>query len=304
MNGARLVMSLLLVGFPALVLPVVRRAAKPKWWAIVLTASLGAGFVLVEASLIHAALPAAFSLLSMDELAAACRALGGHLFGATPAFAGLAAIVATSSGVKAALGGVQTMRMHASLRHGAAHASRTAIGGHVTALVPLTNHWAMALPGPSPQILVSDTLVATLQVPELDAVVRHEAAHLRHHHLRFLLLGTVVGSGLWFLPWTRRATRALNLALERWADEEATSGSTEGREHVRSALRKLSQLTPSALAGDRISALETVAGDGEGATTSSWPAAASVVVPLALALALTLVHHLLQVIEVASAAHG
>lgn len=300
MNGARLVVSLLLVAVPALALPVVRKTGKPKQWAIVLTAALGTGFVLVEASLIHAALPAVFTLAGWTELAAACRALGGHLFGANPAFA-IVALAAAASGLwLAVLSGLRTIRTNASLRQGVAHASRTAIGGHNATLVPLFNRWAMALPGPSPQILISDTLVAKLQAAELKAVVRHEAAHLRHHHLRFVLLGAVVGAGLWFLPWSRRATRVQMLALERWADEEASSGSTEEREQVRSALRKLSQLAPSALAGDRITALDTTDPDHHGRADSNWWAAAWVVMPLALGLAVTLAYHLVQVVEVAS----
>lgn len=299
MNAFRLVMSLLLVALPAAAFPLIRKTRKPKWWAIVLTASLGAGFVLIEASLVHASLPAIFALIGLEELAAACRALGGHLFGATPLFAAIALVVAISSAIKAALGGLDTLRMHASLRRGAARADRTAIGGHETALMPMSSRWALALPGRSPQILISDNLAATLQAPELSAVVRHEAAHLRHHHIRFLLLGTVVGSGLWFLPWIRRATTALTLALERWADDEASAGSSERRDQVRSALRKLAQLTPSALASDRITALENDA-DRQGVAVLSWSAAASAVIPLALALALTLIHHLRQVIEVAS----
>lgn len=303
MNGTRLFLSLLLVAFPALVFPVVRRTGRPKWWTIFLAASLGAGFVLVEASLIHAALPAVFALVGLDELAAACRALGGHLFGATPAFAAFALVVALLSGVKASRGALETLRMHSSLRHGAARAKRTAIGGQETVLMPLASQWAFALPGPSPQIIISDTLVSTLETPELTALVRHEAAHLRHHHFRFLLLSRMVSSGLWFLPWIRRATRSLMLALERWADEEASTDSSEAREQVRSALRKLSRLAPSALAGDRITALEMGADRGDRAVLR-WSAAVSSVVPLVLALALTLVHHLLQVIEVATQSIG
>lgn len=303
MNAFRLVMSLLLVALPAAALPLVRKTRKPKWWAIVLTASLGAGFVLIEASLVHASLPAIFALMGMEELAAACRALGGHLFGATPLFAAIALVVAISSAIKAVLGGLDTLRIHASLRRGAARADRTAIGGHETALMPMSSRWALALPGRSPQILISDNLAATLQAPELSAVVRHEAAHLRHHHIRFLLLGTVVGSGLWFLPWIRRATRALTLTLERWADDEASAGSSERRDQVRSALRKLAQLAPSALASDRITALENDT-DRQGVAVLSWSAAASAVIPLALLLALTLIHHLMQVIEAASLAGG
>lgn len=303
MNATRLVTSLLLVALPAVVFPVVRRTGKPKWWAVFLATSLGAGFVLVEASLIHAALPAVFALLGLDQLAAACRVLGGHLFGATPAFAVIALVMAVLSGVKALSAARGTLQMHSSLRHGAAGANRTTIGGYETVLMPLRSQWAFALPGPSPQILISDTLASTLEAPELSALVRHEAAHLRHHHLRFLLLGRMVGSGLWFLPWARPATRSLMLALERWADDDASSASYEGREHVQSALRKLAQLAPSALAGDRIAAL-TGRADQRAPAVLSWSVGMSAVVPVAIALAFTLVHHLLQVFEVASAAGG
>lgn len=303
MNGTRLAMSLVLVAIPALAFPIVRKTGRPKWWAILLTASFGAGFVLLEVSLIHAALPVVFTLLGLRQLAAACRSLGGHLFGANPEFAGVALALAVTSGVGAIRGARATLRMHASLRIGSDRSDHLAVGGHDTILVPFSGAAALALPGASPRILVSESLVAALEARELSAVVRHEAAHLDHHHATFMIMGNLVRSGLWFVPWIRRSARSLTLALERWADEEASSESEDRRESIRSALRKLSQFSPSPMAGDRITALG--AGTGHRARAAlGWSAAASAVLPLAFALVFTLVNHLIQVIHVAGAAAG
>src|SRR5258708_3707011 len=49
---------------------------------------------------------------------------------------------------------------------------------------------AASIGGTPPQVLLSQGLVAALEPAELEAVVRHEIAHLRHRHDRFLLLAT------------------------------------------------------------------------------------------------------------------
>lgn len=302
MNGARLLLSLMLVASAAAVLPAVRSTRRPRAWALVLAVSLGAGFVLLEASLIHASLPFAFDMLGLDRLAAACRALGGHLFGGAAPFGAFAGVFALVIGLQAMRGVSATVRAHSALRHGASGMPSTAIAGYETAFLPLSHRWAVAIPGGSPQVLLSPSLVGALRHRELDAIVRHEMAHLHHRHVRFLLLGTAVRSGLWFLPWIERATTALRLALERWADETAASSSSEDRASVRSALHKLASIAPSALASYRINALETPPMEAVGRREWGWSTAASGTVPLALALAVTLVLHILQVVAVAAGA--
>lgn len=298
MNGARLLLSLALVALPAAALPAVRRTRRPREWAFILTASLGAGFVLVEASLIHAALPLGFSLLGLDRLAEVCRAMGGHLFGAAPPFSAFAGLLAIVIGVQAIRGALLTVRANSELRQDAERESSTPIAGYRSVVLPSGDRWAVAIPGGNPQVVLSSTLVGTLERKELDAVMRHEMAHLEHHHVRFLLLGAAVNSGLWFLPWRRRANTSLRLALERWADE-ASARSEEARANVRSAVNKLASLAPSALASYRIKALERSEQDQAAGREWAWSTAASATVPLVLALTVTLVLHLSQLIEIA-----
>lgn len=298
MNGARLLLSLVLVALPAAALPAVRRTRRPREWALILTASLGAGFVLLEASLIHAALPLGFTILGLDRLAEICRAMGGHLFGAAPQFSAFAGLLAIMVGAQAVRGALLTVRANSELRQDAERETVTPIAGHPSVVLPLGNRWAVAIPGGNPQVVLSSTLVRTLERNELDAVMRHEMAHLEHHHVRFLLLGAAVNAGLWFLPWRQRANTSLRLVLERWADE-ASARSAEARANVRSAVDKLASLAPSALASYRITALEPFDADQPAGREWGWPTAASATVPLALALAVTLVLHLSRVMTMA-----
>lgn len=298
MNGARLGLSLLLVALPAIALPAVRRSRHPQAWALVIAVSLGAGFVLVEASLIHAALPLVFTTLGMDSLAEACRTLGGHLFGDPLPFSGFAGLMAVAIAVRASRGTALTVRAQSKLRRSAAKGSSTPLDGQRAVFLPLQHRWAAAIPGTTPQIVLASSLKGELDRQELDAVVEHEIAHLEHHHIRFFLVGVAVRSGLWFLPWMERASTALRLALERAADEYASARSGEIRAHIRSAISKLASLAPSALAGYRIKALETRADQRHGREWA-WPTAASATIPLALALAATLVVHLLRVTALA-----
>lgn len=298
MNGARLALSLLLVALPAIALPAVRRSRRPQAWALVIAVSLGAGFVLIEASLIHAALPLVFTTLGMEGLAEACRTLGGHIFGDPVPFGIVAGLMALVIAVRASRGTTLTVRAQSELRRSAARGPSTPFGGQRAVFLPLRHRWAAAIPGSTPQIVLSSSLKGELDTQELHAVVQHEIAHLEHHHIRFLLLGAAVRSGLWFLPWMERATTALRLALERAADEYASARSGEVRDHIRSAVTKLASLAPSALAGYRIRALETGA-DQRHRREWAWPTAASATIPLALALAATLVVHLLRVTALA-----
>lgn len=300
MNGVRLVLALTLVTLPALALPLIRRGRHPGAWAVVTVFSIGAGFVILMAGMIHAALPLVFSLVGADGLAAACRRLGGHLFGASPVFGAGAGLLAFTVAVRAMIGVSASVQANARLRKGAVQGIPTAIAGHNAVLLPIRDRIAVAIPGPSPLVLLSQSLVEDLRMAELIVVVRHEVAHLRRHHQRFLLVGIGVGYGLWFIPWVPRAITALRLALERWADEESAISPSE-RKHVRSALHKLGTATSDPI-HDRLKALDPL----RPATTSSplmgWSIAMSAVVPLGLALAATLVVHLTRVIQAAAIA--
>lgn len=303
MNAARLFVSLMLVSIPALALPVARRTDHPKPWALVTALCLGSGFVLIEVSLIHASLPVVFTMMGLRRLAEACRSLGGHLFGAAPPFGVFSGLLAVLIAGQAVRGARAVARTHRALRAGTSLAATMTVGTESASLLPLRNGWAVAVPGPTPQVILSTNLLASLGSQEISAVVDHEMAHLRHHHARFLLLGSAVGSGLGFLPWMRRGARTLQLLLEEWADLEATSDSPDTLKHIKSALAKLTRFAPSALANFRLKALERIeAGREDDRRMWGWSTVASGVVPLAMAMAITLVVHLVRVFQVAAGA--
>jgi hypothetical protein len=85
----------------------------------------------------------------------------------------------------------------------------------------------------SGKVVVSTGMLLALGAPELEAVLAHERAHLRHHHALYQLAGDLATAMNPLLGETRRN---LDLVLERWADEEA-AGQTD-RAVVADALGK------------------------------------------------------------------
>jgi hypothetical protein len=68
---------------------------------------------------------------------------------------------------------------------------------------------------------VSRGLARVLGADELEAVVRHELAHLRNRHHRDLALAAVVDAALGWVSGLRASTAAARLGIERSAEEEA-----------------------------------------------------------------------------------
>lgn len=79
---------------------------------------------------------------------------------------------------------------------------------------------AYALPGHRQRIVVSTGLLRLLSAPQRRALLAHEAAHLRYHHQRYVQLGRLAAAAN---PLLRPVARAIELAVERWADEIAAS---------------------------------------------------------------------------------
>jgi beta-lactamase regulating signal transducer with metallopeptidase domain len=103
-------------------------------------------------------------------------------------------------------------------------------------VLPTDQLVAVSAPAGHPQVLISEGLVDHLDADQLEAVIRHEATHLRCGHWRFSLLATVVERALAPLPLVARSTRALRNALEGWADESAAGASDAERAVVRDAI--------------------------------------------------------------------
>ena len=301
MNGARIILSLALLGLPALFLPWICRTRRPEAWAGVSVVSLGAGFVLFLAAMFHAVLPLAFAALGQFELAEACRKLGGHLFGAAAPFSAFAGLLSVLIMVQAARGVRRLVQANQYLHAGEEFGVRGRVGGVDVVSIPTPEPVALAVPGGNPLVLMSRGALKSLALPQVAAVVRHEMAHLRHHHRWFLVMGTLVRRGLWFVPWVRASERSLHLALERWADEEAAGGRKERWVHLREAIARLS---PS---GDyshglweaRLAAAERSANGAGMSGEWRWWVVAAAVAPVVFTLAVTLVVHLNEVFLVA-----
>lgn len=80
---------------------------------------------------------------------------------------------------------------------------------------------AYCLPGIRPRIVVSAGTLALLDDEELAAVLDHERAHAHAHHGLVLLSVTSFGALLRWLPFARRAPRAVAGLLEMAADDHA-----------------------------------------------------------------------------------
>lgn len=98
----------------------------------------------------------------------------------------------------------------------AAAALRPVIGNLV--IVHAADTVAYALPGRQQRIVVSTGLLRLLSAPQRRALLAHEAAHLRYHHQRYVQLGRLTTAAN---PLLRPVARAIELAVERWADEIA-----------------------------------------------------------------------------------
>lgn len=118
------------------------------------------------------------------------------------------------------------------------------VGNHRTlaefdlVVVPSTRLFAHSVPGDAPQIVLSDGLVDLLDEREVAAVVRHEIAHHRLDHRRFLVVAAVVDHLLGWIPPVRRSTATLRSHVELWADEASTRSPGRMRE-LSSALRRI-----------------------------------------------------------------
>ncbi|MBK5223947.1 MAG: M56 family metallopeptidase [Acidimicrobiia bacterium] len=230
-----------LVGLGLVTLPTVqhRRLEQlaPQEWCRATATSIRAGLAVLQLGLLFGAAPTLLRAVGIHDAADACH----RIFG--PAAPGGAVTGWLGAG---ALGYVVHARWRAR-RHVRHTTEVTTIEpwlgthqltdgvDHVT--IPSDRPLAYAVPGPSPQIVVSDRLRTSLTPDELAAVLRHETSHLRRGHHRELTLACEVETVFSRWPQMRRSAALLRLAVERVADEDAIT-TTEDRAHVRDALVK------------------------------------------------------------------
>lgn len=113
---------------------------------------------------------------------------------------------------------VHLLRVVRQARHASmAAASLPSLGGDL-ALLEDDAAIAYAYPGRHRRIVVSTGMLKRLSAAQRRALLAHEDSHLRHHHHRYVHLGRLAAAAN---PLLIPVSRAIDLAVERWADESA-----------------------------------------------------------------------------------
>lgn len=118
---------------------------------------------------------------------------------------------------------------------------RRAAGGEVVWVLPSEQILAFSGGAVRARAVVTSGLLALLSPKEQEAVLEHEAAHLRLGHPRLLLAGSIMAKASCWPPAARRILADLGLQLEAAADDEAAA--RLGSRPLISALAKVSLAT-------------------------------------------------------------
>lgn len=215
------------------------RRLVPSTWSWMCLVALIGGAALIEGALVLYAAPTVLRAIGTPALAALCQHLLNGLVPGGPVFGWLGAAASMTVAVGIVIGIVKSRRTAQMVRVESALGEHCAAGSCDLVVLPTDAVIAVSVPGSPRQIVVSQGLVHLLSDDEFATVVRHETAHLRHHHQRFLTSASAIEHAFWYLPLIRRSTRALRCGIERWADEEAMTASPDGRESLRTALLKV-----------------------------------------------------------------
>jgi hypothetical protein len=234
--------TLVLVAIAVVMLALPRAARRlgrrmvPADWARITAGLLVVGFVALEVALVLLSLPTLLQAVGVPGLANACRRMLGELAPGGVSVGWSAAILAlvlpalALDGLRRSRNAARQMRVEAWL---GVHEDR---GGAEVVVLPTRHLLAYSVAGDPPQIVISRGLVKAIPREEVDAIVRHERAHLRHGHARYLRLASALERAV---PFCCPSTRALRVALERWADEDAAGESATKRATVRRALFRM-----------------------------------------------------------------
>lgn len=220
---------------PGLVLAPLRRL-EPAQSAKATAACLLIGAATLEVALLLWAAPTVLQAVDDAAFASACSTVIDRLAPGGPVVGWVAAFLA---------GLVATRALRATIRaRRQADAARVepGLGRHVDrgafdlVIVPTERLVAVSVPGARPQVVLSEGLMRTLTPREVEAVIRHEAAHHGLAHHRYLMLASVLEQTLRRVPLVRRSTATLRNALERWADDAATDTAWRRSSDLRDAI--------------------------------------------------------------------
>jgi len=228
-----MIVGLLVVGALLLALPAVSRGrprrAPADELVLLATASLGLGAVVMGIGLALLALPTVLRSARLTGLADVCEHAFGALTITNPIVGWVTAVSAVWIGFQAARALDRARRARSKLRAEPWLGEHSAREAFDVVTVPTSEVLAFSVPGSPPQVIVSKGLQAALEPADVERVIRHEEAHLRLHHRRYLLLASTVEAAYGWLPPARASVERLRTLVETAADESAAGGSSQER---------------------------------------------------------------------------
>jgi hypothetical protein len=231
--------GLALLALPGLVASAARQL-RPSEWRRLNRVAVRLGFGCLTVGLALAAVPMLMSAAGIETVAEVCH----HLLGPVPlggAVTGTACLIGGLVLIAAAVSARRRLRrMQRAARIEGWCGEHTRLAEATFVILPTDSVVAYATPGSPAQVVVSRGLSRALTADELNAVVRHELAHLRHGHHRDMVLAGVIDATLGWIPWMHASTTALRLSIERSADEEAAER-PGARDATRRALLKTTE---------------------------------------------------------------
>ncbi len=163
-----------------------------------------------------------------DMVAGVCVLAAGPAGPAQLALYGLAAALLARTGAVAARAAVAARRAGPRGRAQAAATVRRLPGGVTASVVPSGQVAAWCGGLRRPRVVITTGLLDLLGPAEQQAVLAHEAAHIRLGHPRILLAGAVIGRSYRWLPPARLASDRLRRDLEAAADDQAAAAAGTG----------------------------------------------------------------------------
>lgn len=201
-------------------------------WARLVAGCLVLGVGTLGASLVLLAGPILLGAAGLPGVAAWCLRMLGAVAPGGPAVGWMSAGALVALGVLGTRALGRAVRIGRRVREAGTVGRLTDLLGREVLLLPAAEPVAMTVAG---RVAVSRGLVEALSEEQLEVVLRHEVAHLRHRHQRRLLFGRVLRGALGWLGPVGRSLEVHEETLERWADEEA-AGTPRDREMLRGAL--------------------------------------------------------------------
>lgn len=220
-----MILSLFLVGVLLLWFPSLAASRSDRFpaheWAIVAFLSVVVGWIAVMVALVFTAGPLLQTTITSSEVLDYCRDALAPFGGGSEFLSLVAAVTGAVVAIRATVAVVRSRRATRLARIEPWLGDHSEREDFELVLVPTEAFLAFGVSGRFPQVVLSQGLVATLGAEEIDAVIAHEAAHLRLNHPRMLTVLSAIEAGLGRVPPVRRSVNQVRSALEYWADAAA-----------------------------------------------------------------------------------